>query len=134
MILTMTKYHENLLRVSPLSLLSMVKFFLSLETKMVLEIPNVKHLYLLSVRYIAFLFPCHIWSCTDEQMFQPNETLLRIIQCKKEGSFRKAMRGKSGNTYVDDGKTESQPWPSTLVSVSKSCKSGIFQTLMKRSN
>ena len=40
MILTMTKYHENLLRDSPLSLLSIVKFFSSLETKMVLKIPN----------------------------------------------------------------------------------------------
>ena len=40
MILTMTKYHEILLRDSPLSLLSTVKFFSSLETKMNLKIPN----------------------------------------------------------------------------------------------
>ena len=40
MILTMTKYHENLLRDSPLSLLFIVKIFSSLETKMVLKIPN----------------------------------------------------------------------------------------------
>ena len=40
MILTMTKYHENLLRDSPLSLLSVVKFLSSLETKKVLKIPN----------------------------------------------------------------------------------------------
>ena len=40
MILTMTKYHENLLRDSPLSLLFIVKMFSSLETKMVLKTPN----------------------------------------------------------------------------------------------
>ena len=40
MILTVTKYHENLLKVSSLSLLSMVKFLSSLETKIVLKIPN----------------------------------------------------------------------------------------------
>ena len=40
MILTMTKYHENLLRDSPLSLLFIVKFFSSLETMMALKIPN----------------------------------------------------------------------------------------------
>ena len=40
MILTMTEFHENLLRDSPLSLLSIVKLFSSLETKMILQIPN----------------------------------------------------------------------------------------------
>jgi len=40
MILTMTKYHENLLSNCPLSLLFIVKFFSSLESKMVLKIPN----------------------------------------------------------------------------------------------
>ena len=40
MILAMTKYHENLLRGSPLSLLFMAKIFSSLQTKMVLKIPN----------------------------------------------------------------------------------------------
>ena len=40
MILTLTKYHENLLRDGTLSLLSMVKFFSSLEVKMILKIPN----------------------------------------------------------------------------------------------
>ena len=40
MILTMTKYHENLLRDSHLSLLSVVKLFSSLETKQVLKIRN----------------------------------------------------------------------------------------------
>ena len=41
MILTMTKYHKNLLRDSPLSLLFIVKLFSSLETKMVLKIPAI---------------------------------------------------------------------------------------------
>ena len=40
MILTITKYHENLLRESTLSLLFMVKFFSSLETKMIPKKPN----------------------------------------------------------------------------------------------
>ena len=40
MILTMTKYHENLLRNSALSLLSTVKIFSSLETEMILKLPN----------------------------------------------------------------------------------------------
>ena len=40
MILTMTKYHGNLVRDSSLSLLAIVKFFSSLETKMILKIPN----------------------------------------------------------------------------------------------
>ena len=54
MILTMTKYHENLLRVSPLSLLSMVKFLSSLETNMVLKIPNKTFL-----RITRYLFKKH---------------------------------------------------------------------------
>ena len=40
MILTSTKYHGNLLRDSPLSLLSIVKFFSSFEPKKVLKVPN----------------------------------------------------------------------------------------------
>ena len=40
MSLTMTKYHENLLSDSPLSLLFIVKLFSSLETKMILKAPN----------------------------------------------------------------------------------------------
>ena len=40
MTLTMTKYHENLLRDSPLSLLSIVFFYSFLATKMMLKIQN----------------------------------------------------------------------------------------------
>ena len=40
MILTTTKHHENLLRDSPLSLLSIVEFFSSSEIKMIQKIPN----------------------------------------------------------------------------------------------
>ena len=40
MILTMTKYHVNLPRDSPLSLLFIVKVFSSFETKLVLKISN----------------------------------------------------------------------------------------------
>ena len=40
MILTMTKYHENLLREGTLSLLSLVKLFSFLETKMIIKSPN----------------------------------------------------------------------------------------------
>ena len=37
MILTMAKYHENLLRDDPLSLLAIVKIFSSSETQMILK-------------------------------------------------------------------------------------------------
>ena len=50
MILTVTKYHENLLRDSPLSLLFIVKFSSSLETNMVLKIPN--ETFLRNTRYV----------------------------------------------------------------------------------
>ena len=40
MILTMAKYHENLLKVSSLSFLFIVKFFSSLKTRMILKTPN----------------------------------------------------------------------------------------------
>jgi len=40
MILTLNKYHENLLRESILSLPFIVKFLPTLETKMILTIPN----------------------------------------------------------------------------------------------
>jgi len=36
----MAKYHENQLRDSPWPLLSLVKFFSSLETNIILKIPN----------------------------------------------------------------------------------------------
>ena len=36
----MIKYHESLLRDSPLSLLSIEKFFSSLDTKMIRKVPN----------------------------------------------------------------------------------------------
>ena len=40
MILMMTKYDENLLCDNTLSLLSIVKIFSSLETKMIQQVPN----------------------------------------------------------------------------------------------
>ena len=40
MILTMAKYHENLVRDSPLSLLSIIKILSPLETKMIVKVPN----------------------------------------------------------------------------------------------
>ena len=54
MILTVTKCHENLLRVSPLSSLSIVKFFSSLETKKMLKIPN--ETFLRNTLYIYVYF------------------------------------------------------------------------------
>ena len=56
MILIMAKYHENLLKVSPLSLLFIVKFLSSLETKMVLKIPN--ETFLRITRYHGVLYWC----------------------------------------------------------------------------
>ena len=67
MILTMTKYHENLLRDSPLSLLFIVKIFSSLETKMVLKTPN--ETFLRITRYIVDFPQIHFSTrkldCTD---------------------------------------------------------------------
>ena len=59
MILTMAKYHENLLKDSPLSLLSVVKCFSSLETKMILKAPN--ETFLRITRYLFCLW-CNISS------------------------------------------------------------------------
>ena len=61
MILTMTKYHENLLRDSPLSLLFIVKILSSLETKVVLKIPN--ETFLRITRYIH-----SIWFAESENV------------------------------------------------------------------
>ena len=51
MTLTMAKYYENLIRDSPLSLLFIVKFFASLETKMILKMPN--ETFLRITRYLV---------------------------------------------------------------------------------
>ena len=47
----MAKYHENLLKGSTLSLLSIVKFFSPLKTKMILKTPN--ETFLRITRYIS---------------------------------------------------------------------------------
>ena len=54
MILTMPKYHENLLRESPLSSFSMVNFLSSLETKKILKISN--ETFSRITRYQVFIF------------------------------------------------------------------------------
>ena len=52
----LTEYHGNLLRDSPLSLLSIVKLFSSLETKKVLKIPNETFLKITLYLYQIFVF------------------------------------------------------------------------------
>ena len=52
MILTVAKFQENLLRDSTLSLLFRVKFFSSLETKMILKIQNETFLGITRYRYL----------------------------------------------------------------------------------
>ena len=47
----MTKYHENLLRDSPLSLLSTVKILFFLETHNILKIPNETFLRITRYKY-----------------------------------------------------------------------------------
>ena len=65
MILTMDKYHEDLLRDSPLSLLSIVKFFSSLGTKKFLKISNetflriTRYLSVCSYQYFSLPHPSH---------------------------------------------------------------------------
>ena len=53
MILTWTKYHGNLLKDSSWSMLSLVKFFTSLETEKILKIPNGTFLKI--TRYIPIV-------------------------------------------------------------------------------
>ena len=62
MILTSTKYHGNLLKDSSWSLLSLVKFFTSLETKKILKIPN--RTFLKITRYNVWDHASHklMWS------------------------------------------------------------------------
>ena len=57
MILTMTKYHENLLNDSPLSLFSTVNFFPPLKTDMILKRPNETFL-----RITRYLLCFYFWS------------------------------------------------------------------------
>ena len=52
----MFKYHETLLRDSLLSLLSIVKFFSSLESKMILKMPN--ETFLRNTLYLSTVLHC----------------------------------------------------------------------------
>ena len=56
MILTMAKYHENLLKDSTLFLLFMVQFFSPLETKIILKRPNETFLRITRYLYQIFIF------------------------------------------------------------------------------
>ena len=81
MILTMTKYHENLLRDSPLSSLSIVRIFSSLETKMILKIPNETF-----SRITRYLDP-------------------RSGKTQRQGRKGKKMKGKETQRQASDNKT-----------------------------
>ena len=63
MILTMAKYHENLLKDSTLSLLLIAKFFSSLKTKKILKTRNVTFLRI--TRYYHFC--CHHWTFSGQK-------------------------------------------------------------------
>ena len=96
----MTKYHENLLRDSTLSSHSMVKFISSLETKMILKIPNETFLrmtrYLLHVtsRYFMLL---HVTSCyRDVLPVFPTST----IETKKK--FGEGMMNRNLFHFLSD--------------------------------
>ena len=56
MILTMAKYHENLLKDGTLSLLFIVQFFSPLETKIILKRPNETFL-----RITQYNLVCNRW-------------------------------------------------------------------------
>ena len=68
MIVTMTKYHENMLKDSPLTLLSVVISFTFLETKKVLKIPNetflkiTRYIYSQYTQAMLILLIRHGWS------------------------------------------------------------------------
>ena len=61
MTLTMTTYHENLLRDGPLSVLFIVKFFSSLETKMVPKIPNETFIRITQFNHQIKLHTILVW-------------------------------------------------------------------------
>ena len=74
-ILTIAKYHENLLKDSTLSLLFIVKFFSFLKTKMILKTPNETFLKITQyfslnteakLKQIVFLVTTEIeiWTCS----------------------------------------------------------------------
>jgi len=75
MILTMTKYHEYLLRDSPLPSLSIVIFFTSLETKMIQKILNETFLRITRYLFISlycfnFYYICYEeYICTNMNWF-----------------------------------------------------------------
>ena len=68
MILTMTKYHENLLREGTLSLLAIVKLFSFLETKMILQIPEETFLWI--TRYLNE----RISTCSEKEEWADGRT------------------------------------------------------------
>ena len=85
MILTMAKYHENLLRDSPLSLLFIVKFFSSLETKMVVKIPN--ETFLRITRYLAVI----VQSLYPRNLSFGRCYMLSLITCYFQTKNRKEL-------------------------------------------
>merc|ERR1711989_126446 len=81
MILTMTKYHENLLSDSPLSLLFIAKFFSSLETKMVLKTLNKTFLRItlyFCLRYCCSAFFLNTPYMTDGPFYRVASTHLKM--------------------------------------------------------
>ena len=106
MILTMAKYHENLHRDSTLSLLSMVKFFSSLETKMIQKIPNETLLRI--TRYFNMKLSAwnevsfSVWqlkhvSFSDEKSIC-RSVLLRVARTK--WPIASLLQGKAGFFYL----------------------------------
>ena len=114
MIMTMTKYHENLLRDSPLPWLSMVKFFTSLEIKMFLKIPNktffritrickeksinayVRFGYVVDSRKFSFPLSCeHDHHCQIRQTVHDRKKL-RFPERKKWFGARSQVKTKFG--------------------------------------
>ena len=81
MILTLTEYHENLVRHSPLSLLLTVKFFSSAETKMILKTPN--ETFLRITRYLISFF------LKDNANAKPNDSFRYLQYNKTLGSINR---------------------------------------------
>ena len=102
MILTITKYHKNLLRDSPLPSLSIVKFLSSLETKMILKIPNETFLRITRYNY-------------NNSITQENERISSLYSVRLVQSDSNAPNIRSFFYKVTVTTKQEETWSSFLI-------------------
>ena len=104
MILIMTKYDENLLKDSPLSLLSLVIFFSFLKIKMIAKLPS--ETFLRITRYHIFL----LWmdgsfgsrSAKSSIIIVPKIFYLKWLQCAPANIYMYIQNLKKSKIRLDD--------------------------------